>query len=233
MYRFIIHSNVKILTVLEKNNQNIKLSFIQQFYVKIIKTFLDYFFSIILLPLLLLLSIIIKVIYLIKKDKESIFFKQDRIGKDGKEFSIIKFRTMSADAEEKLKDLLKDTDNSKEWEMYHKLKNDPRITDFGLFLRKSSIDEFPQFINVLKGDMSIIGPRPLVKGELENHNGSKIYWKVKPGISGWWACNGRSNISYSERLGMEYYYVNNISLLFDIKIAFRTIACVIKKTGAQ
>ena len=162
-----------------------------------------------------------------------IIYKQKRTGKNGMEFEIFKFRTMTPDAEEELKELLKDTDVYNEWKEYHKLKDDPRITPLGLFLRRSSIDEFPQFINVLKGEMSLIGPRPLVPGELKMHNGDLLYETVKPGITGWWACNGRSNMSYSERLEYEYYYVNNMSLFLDFKIFFKTIACILLKVGAH
>ena len=167
------------------------------------------------------------------KENGPLFYKQLRRGKDGKEFEIIKFRSMSRDAEELLKELLKDDDNKNEWEEYHKLKNDPRIIPFGLFLRKSSLDEFPQFINVLKGDMSIIGPRPLVPGELKMHNGLPLYETIKPGITGWWACNGRSVLTYKERLEYEYEYIRNVSLRMDIKVFFKTILCVINKVGAH
>lgn len=199
----------------------------------IVKRILDILFSILFLIPLILLSVIIKMVYLVNRNTSSIFYKQIRIGKDGKEFDIYKFRTMNSDAEKELKKLLEDEENKVEWRQFHKLKQDPRITKFGLFLRKSSIDEFPQFINVLKGDMSIVGPRPLVPGELEMHNGDKIYWKLKPGITGWWACNGRSDTPYDERLKQEYYYINNVSFLLDLKIILKTIICIFKKAGAR
>ena len=199
----------------------------------IVKRILDILFSILFLIPLAILSIIIKSVYLLNRNTDPIFYKQIRIGKDGKEFDIYKFRTMNSNAEKELKKLLEDENNKEEWRQFHKLKQDPRITKFGLFLRKSSIDEFPQFINVLKGDMSIVGPRPLVPGELEMHNGDKIYWKLKPGITGWWACNGRSDTPYDERLKQEYYYINNVSFLLDLKIILKTIICIFKKAGAR
>ena len=116
---------------------------------------------------------------------------------------------MVPNADEILKELLKNEAYRKEWEENQKFEHDPRITKAGQVLRKTSIDELPQLINVLTGDMSLVGPRPLVEGELEQHGGLKIYNKVKPGITGWWACNGRSNIDYRERLELEYYYVNS------------------------
>ncbi len=204
----------------------------QKIYIQI-KRLLDIFFSLLALPFLLILAVFIRTAYVFQKEDGPLFYKQSRVGKDGKEFEIIKFRTMSPDAEAMLKELLKDDENKNEWEEYHKLKNDPRITPFGLFLRKSSLDEFPQFINVIKGDMAIIGPRPLVPGELEMHKGSDLYEKVKPGITGWWACNGRSVLTYKERLKYEYYYVMHISLWLDIRTFFKTISCVISKVGAH
>lgn len=198
-----------------------------------LKRILDIVFSVFMMIPLLFLTCFIKVINLVKNEKGPLLYKQKRVGKDGKLFDIIKFRTMSPDAEAELRELLKDDENRNEWEEYHKLKNDPRITPFGLFLRKSSLDEFPQFINVLKGDMAIIGPRPLVPGELELHDGLSIYNSVKPGITGWWACNGRSILTYKERLEYEYEYIKNISLWMDIKVFFKTIICVINKAGAH
>ena len=113
------------------------------------------------------------------------------------------------------------------------MKNDPRITKIGRHLRRTSLDEFPQFINVLKGDMSLVGPRPLVEGELTDHNGRTLYNRVKPGITGWWACNGRSNINYRERQELEYYYVKNFSLYLEILCIVRSALAVLKRDGAQ
>ena len=143
----------------------------KKLYYFIFKRIFDILFSILFLIPLIILSVVIKIIYLLNRNTDSIFYNQIRIGKDGKAFDIYKFRTMNSNAEKELKKLLEDEQNKEEWRQFHKLKQDPRITKFGLFLRKSSIDEFPQFINVLKGDMSIVGPRPLVPGELEMHNG--------------------------------------------------------------
>ncbi|MEE3342818.1 MAG: sugar transferase [Bacilli bacterium] len=180
------------------------------------------------------ISIIIKIINLISGDNKSIFYRQKRIGKNGKYIYIYKYRSMVSNADEVLKELLKDPKYAKEWKDNQKLSNDPRVTKIGNILRKTSIDELPQLINVLKGDMSMIGPRPLVEGELDEHNGNhKLYESVRPGITGWWGCNGRSCTNYEERLELEYYYVKNCSLLLDIKCFFKTIAAVIFKTGAK
>lgn len=200
-----------------------------------IKRLFDIVVALVALLFLVPLIIFIKIASLISKDKESIFYSQKRIGKNGKIFKIYKFRSMTTDADKKLKELLKNDKKAKEeWEKHQKLSNDPRITKIGKFIRKTSLDEFPQFINVLKGDMSMIGPRPLIEGELEKFHGDhEKYERVKPGITGWWACNGRSATTYKERLKLEYYYVDNRSLLLDIKCIFKTISAVILKKGAK
>lgn len=188
----------------------------------------DIIFSLIACLFLIPLIIIIKIITLISGDTKTIFFKQKRIGKNGKNIYIYKFRTMVPNAPEVLNELLKQKEYKEQWEHNQKLTNDPRITKIGKILRKTSLDEFPQFINVLKGDMAIIGPRPLVEGEIEAHNGNKVlYESVKPGITGWWACNGRSALSYKERLNLEYYYIRNQSFLLDLKCILKTINEVI------
>jgi len=142
---------------------------------------------------------------------------------------------MVPDADKELVKLLAENPELKaEWDENQKLQNDPRVTKLGKFLRKTSLDEVPQFINVLKGDMSLIGPRPLIEGELDKFGGNhKIYEQVRPGITGWWACNGRSDTSYKERLELEYYYVDNISLSLDLKVIFKTIKAVITGGGAM
>ncbi|WP_217969377.1 sugar transferase [Adlercreutzia caecimuris] len=120
-----------------------------------------------------------------------------------------------------------------EWEKDQKFSADPRVTRIGRLLRRTSLDELPQFINVLKGEMSLVGSRPLIPGELESHGGRQLYNKVKPGITGWWGCNGRSNIEYYERLELEYYYVTHCSLYLDLLCIFRTTVAVFKREGAQ
>ena len=198
------------------------------------KRLFDLVFSFFALLFMIPLIIIIKIIYLINGDYKSIFYSQPRIGKNGKIFSLFKFRSMVSNADEVLKELLKDPKYKSEWEQNQKFDNDPRITKVGHFLRKTSLDEFPQFINVLFGQMSIIGPRPLVPGELDAHKGNHaLYESVKPGISGYWATHGRSSTNYDERLNLEYYYCKNASLILDIKIVFMTIYVVFKRHGAK
>ena len=199
-----------------------------------VKRLFDIVCSLIGCILLLPITIVVKISYLLSKDTKTIFYKQKRIGKNGKTIYIYKFRSMVYNADVILKELLKQKKYKRQWDLNQKLENDPRITKIGHILRKTSLDEMPQFINVLKGDMSLIGPRPLVEGELDAHNGNHdIYESVRPGITGWWAANGRSNITYEERLNLEYYYCKNCSVLLDIKCIFKTISAVIFKIGAK
>lgn len=198
-----------------------------------IKRLFDIIVALLSLLLFVPISILVKISFLSLKDKGGIFFKQERIGKDGKPFVIYKFRSMVHNAEELLEELLKDDKYKDAWDENQKLENDPRITKIGRYLRKSSLDELPQILNVLKGEMSIVGPRPLVEGELEAHGGSKLYWKVKPGITGWWASHGRSDVDYDERLKMEYYYIRNMSFKLDLICIYKTFIAVIKHKGVE
>lgn len=199
-----------------------------------IKRLFDIFCAIIGIIFMIPVAIIVKIIYMCTGDFKSIFYKHTRVGKHGKEFGMLKFRTMVSNSGEVLEELLKDPKYKKQWDENKKIDDDPRITKAGNILRKTSLDELPQFINILTNDMSLIGPRPLIPGELDEHNGNhKIYEKVKPGITSWWAAHGRSNTTYEERLKLEYYYIQNRSLLLDIKCVFATIKAVLLKTGAQ
>ena len=204
----------------------------QAFYM-IIKRGLDIIFGLIGCIFILPLALIIKISYLLAGDTSSIFYTHKRIGQFGKPFQLYKFRSMVPNADKLLKEMLKQPEYKEQWERNQKFDKDPRITPIGRFLRKTSLDEFPQFINVVKGEMSLVGPRPLVEGELEEHDGLTLYNKVKPGITGWWGCNGRSNINYRERLELEYYYVKNCSLQLDALIVLRTAVSVFKRDGAQ
>ena len=199
-----------------------------------IKQVVDTIFSILSIILLMPMSFIIFIVNLLTKNKGSIFYKHTRIGKNGKEFIMYKFRTMYEGADKDLEKVFKENkDYKEEWEKTFKLQKDPRVTKVGKFLRKTSIDEIPQFINVLKGDMSIVGPRPVTEKELERFGIAKDkVLSMKPGITGYWATHGRTNTTYRERVQMEEKYINNFSLFLDLKIMLRTIVTVIRKEGA-
>lgn len=197
---------------------------------KYLKRAIDFLLSliglIVLSPLFLLIAILIK-----KESNGPVFFKHKRIGKNGKEIYLYKFRSMVPNAEELIKVFT--PKQMKEFKENFKLENDPRVTRIGKFLRKTSLDELPQLINILKGELSIIGPRPVVKEELEKYgNNKKKFLSVTPGLTGYWAANGRSDITYQQRMTMELYYVDNRSFKLDLKIFIKTIISVLRKEGA-
>ena len=180
----------------------------------------------ILAPIFVIIVILIK----IESPKESVFFKQVRIGKDGKEFYMFKFRSMCYNAEEKLEELLKQ--NEIEGAMF-KIKDDPRITKVGRFIRRRSLDEFPQLWNVLKGDMSLVGPRPPLPREvIEYTEYDKQRLIVIPGCTGLWQISGRSNLSFKDMVELDLQYIRNVSTINDIKILFKTVGVVLKADDA-
>lgn len=201
---------------------------------KILKRVIDIIAGIFGIIALLPLTLIIYIANLICKDKGPVFYTQERYGKNGKIFKLYKYRSMVVGADEKLKEYLAENEEArKEYKEYKKLKDDPRITKVGKFIRKTSLDEFPQFINVLKGDMSLVGPRPYLPREREDINGFFNYiTSVKPGITGLWQVNGRSDTTFTERLtlDMSYYYKHNLKM--DLKILGKTVKDVVKKEGA-
>lgn len=198
-----------------------------------LKRVCDFIFGLLGCIVLIPLMAVVKLCNVLSGDNAPIFYFQTRVGQYGKTFKLYKFRSMVPNADDVLKELLQQEYYRKQWEANQKFDDDPRITKIGRLLRRLSLDEVPQFLNLVKGDMSLIGPRPLVIGELASHDGLTLYNKVKPGITGWWACNGRSNINYRERLELEYYYVKNCSLYLDILCIVRTIIAVLKREGAS
>ena len=186
---------------------------------------------ILLIPTIILVYIARKIL---KEDQGPLFYKQLRYGKNGKIFKLYKFRSMCINADKKLKEYLDNNEDAKnEFEKTHKLQKDPRITKLGNFLRKTSLDELPQMINILKGEMSFVGPRPVISEEVEEYGVNKDkFLSVTPGLTGYWQVNGRSNTTYEERMLMELYYVENCSLWLDTKIFFKTFITVFKKEGA-
>ena len=195
---------------------------------KFIKYLFDILFSFLILvafiPLFVIIASLIKL-----SSRGPIFFLQERIGKNNVPFQCIKFRTMYPEAKDILKNLLnKDEKIKKEFEETHKIKNDPRITTIGKLLRKTSLDELPQFINVLRNEMSIVGPRPIVKAEKKKYGKNLIkLLSIKPGITGLWQVSGRNNLTYKKRIMLDINYVKNYNLLMDIRILIRTFGVVL------
>jgi len=169
-----------------------------------------------------------------EEDDGPVFYIQERIGQNGRKFKMFKFRSMVVDADEKLERFLEENEDvRKEFKVYRKIKNDPRVTSVGKFLRKTSLDEFPQFVNVLFGDMSLVGPRPYLVREIEDMGKYyDIIIRYKPGITGLWQISGRSDVAFDERLEMDINYHKNHSFGRDLKILLKTIKYVIKKEGA-
>ena len=187
------------------------------------------------LSLILLSPVFLLIAVLIKFDsKGKVFYKHKRIGKNGEYIYLYKFRSMYSDSKERLEKMLEDPKIRKEWEENYKLDNDPRITKIGSILRKTSLDELPQLFNILVGDMSIVGPRPIIDDEIKKYGSNKDkLLSVTPGLTGWWACNGRSCTSYEDRMKLELYYVDHRSVLLDIKVIIKTAISVIKRDGAK
>lgn len=198
-----------------------------------LKRMSDLLLSIIAIITLLPLLLFISSFYFYGENKGHVLFKQKRVGLNGKTFYIYKFRSMVCNAEEILK---KDEDLYQKYcSNNYKLdpEEDPRITSFGRFIRKTSLDELPQFFNVLKGEMSLVGPRPVVEEELLEYKDSRDkFLSVKPGITGYWQANGRSNVGYPERVDIELFYVDNQSLKLDFIIIVQTFIKVLLRKGA-
>jgi Undecaprenyl-phosphate galactose phosphotransferase WbaP len=198
-----------------------------------IKRFMDIgvviFGGILILPFLLIIALIIKL-----SSKGNVLYKQKRLGKNGEYFYTYKFRTMVVDADQKLKNILEtDPALKKEWEDNYKLQKDPRITGIGKFLRRTSIDEFPQLINILKGEMSLVGPRPIIDDEIEKYGEDyNRVFSVKPGLTGLWQVSGRSDSNYLDRVAYDIYYQQSWSVWLDMWIIFKTFGVVIIGKGA-
>ncbi len=218
------------ITVLSENSEIEHVHNISKPVYEIIKRVIDIVCAIIGIilasPIMLAVSIAIKL-----EDGGSVIFRQPRIGNGRKTFLMYKFRSMCMNAEEKLNSL--DEEQKREFSESFKLENDPRLTRVGRFIRKTSIDEIPQFVNVIKGEMSIVGPRPPLLAEEEAYGTSlERIMSVRPGLTGYWQVNGRNDTSFSERIEMNLFYIRNASWLLDIKIIFQTIAAVFNRKGA-
>ena len=185
-----------------------------------------------LIGIILLSPIYIIIAILIKSDSPGkIVFGHTRKGKGGKDIKVYKFRTMYSNANEIFESFT--SEQKEEYYKNFKLDNDPRVTKLGGFLRKTSLDELPQLFNILKGDMTIIGPRPIVEKEISKYGDkAEKLFSVVPGLAGYWQANGRSDTTYEERVEMDMYYIDNMSFYLDVKILFQTAISVLKGEGA-
>ncbi len=232
-----MNANIGATKEMEKVDIN-KIEISKKIY-RFFKRFVDIIGALVGCIVLLPLTLGIWIANMIAKDNGPVFYAHKRIGKNGKEFKMYKYRTMCMNAN----DMVKDEESMKryftdeqiqEWKENFKIDDDPRITKVGRFLRKTSLDEIPQVINILKGELSIIGPRPVIGEELEKYEENKEkFLSITPGLTGYWAANGRSDTDYEERMKMELYYVDNISFKLDFKIFFKTIISVLKREGAK
>jgi len=204
-------------------------------YKIILKKVLDIFIFIFMLPIIT--PIVLIIYYKIKKvePNEKVFFKQQRLGKDNKIFICYKFRTMLENGENILNEYLSNNPQEVEYHnRYHKYKNDPRITTIGEFLRKTSLDELPQFLNILKGEMSFIGPRPYMLNEKDKiESNIDTILSVKPGITGLWQVSGRNDIDFKSRIELDLFYIRNWNIWMDLMIFIKTIKTVLFKDGAR
>ena len=230
-----MNNDINNISINDISENSLNFSKVKKYSYLITKRLFDIILSLFGILFLIPLSIIIKISYILNKDYSSIFYTQTRIGKNGKEFKLYKFRSMIPNADEVLKELMDtNTDIFNEYSKNKKLKDDPRVTKVGKFIRKTSLDEFPQFINVFKGDMSIVGNRPYLpreKKDMGNYYSDIV--KTKCGIVSYWAVHGRSDVSFERRLELEKYYSNHQSLKLDIEIFFRAFLVVLLKKGAK
>ncbi|MEE3671700.1 exopolysaccharide biosynthesis polyprenyl glycosylphosphotransferase, partial [Actinobacillus pleuropneumoniae] len=199
---------------------------------RILKRIMDILGS--LLLIILLLPLLILIYWLVRKDGGYAIYGHPRIGQNGKKFNCLKFRSMVVNADEVLEKLLESDPIAKvEWEKDFKLRNDPRITSIGKWLRRTSLDELPQLFNVLAGQMSLVGPRPIISDELEYYQEDVDYYLMaKPGMTGLWQVSGRNNVDYKTRVYFDAWYVKNWSLWNDIAILFKTINVLRSREGA-
>lgn len=227
-----IKSPINEIIVDEKIKNNVSEKKGANIIYLIFKEIIDIIAGIIGIIILIPIALIVKISNIKNKDYEPLFYSQPRIGKDGKNFKMYKFRSMVVNADDILSDYLDDNPNEKaEYIKYKKLKHDPRVTRTGEFLRKTSLDEWPQFINILKGDMSLVGNRPyLLREKEEMGEDFDSIEKYKPGLTGLWQTSGRSNLKFVDRINIEKEYVP--TLVGDIKIICATVQKVLKRDGA-
>jgi Undecaprenyl-phosphate galactose phosphotransferase WbaP len=227
-------SSVPVQTIQQTSTQTIGLERDRKALFPIAKRALDILGAGV--GLVLLAPFFLIVALMVRADGGPAFFAHQRVGRGGKLFGCLKFRSMVVDSQARLEALLANDPAARaEWEATRKLKNDPRITRIGRFLRSTSLDELPQLINVLLGEMSLVGPRPVQEAEIDRYYGASAahYMAVRPGITGLWQVSGRSETSYESRVALDVSYVSRPSLLADISILLRTPVAVLSRRGAH
>jgi len=227
-------SSVPVQTIQQSTTQTIGLERDRKALFPIAKRALDIIGAGV--GLVLLAPFFLIVALMVRADGGPAFFAHQRVGRGGKLFGCLKFRSMVVDSQARLESLLaNDAVARAEWEATRKLKNDPRITPIGRFLRSTSLDELPQLINVLRGEMSLVGPRPVQEAEIDRYYGASAahYMAVRPGITGLWQVSGRSETSYESRVALDVTYVSRPSLLADLSILLRTPVAVLSRRGAH
>lgn len=216
-----------IKTAAEKANKKNHNKYAYAFFKRIFDFLAAVVLLLLLSPVMLLIAILIRA-----DSKGPIFYKHVRIGRYGKDLAIYKFRSMINNADEMINNFT--SEQMAEWKKNYKLDNDPRITGIGKFLRKTSLDELPQLINILTGNMSMVGPRPITNEELLKYgDDAGEFLSAKPGLTGYWQANGRNSITYEQRIEMELYYVRNRSIWFDLQILLKTVYAVALTIGAK
>jgi lipopolysaccharide/colanic/teichoic acid biosynthesis glycosyltransferase len=227
-------SSVPVQTIQRSTTQTIGLERDRKAFFPIAKRALDFIGASV--GLVLLSPFFLIVALMVRADGGPAFFAHQRVGRGGKLFGCLKFRSMVVDSQARLETLLANDPAARaEWEATRKLKNDPRITPIGRFLRSTSLDELPQLINVLLGEMSLVGPRPVQEAEIDRYYGASAahYMAVRPGITGLWQVSGRSETSYESRVALDVAYVSRQSLLADLSILLRTPVAVVSRRGAH
>ena len=223
------NSEIQGLIVFKKSTKYLK--YVNLFF----KRMIDIVGAIVGIAILIPLTIVVKIVNILNKDFGPLFYSQERIGQYGKNFKMYKFRSMVVDADEKLKELLeKNEDARNEYSTYKKLKDDPRVTPIGKFIRKTSLDEFPQFVNVLRGEMSLVGPRAYLPQERKDMGDTyQVIITHKPGVTGLWQVTGRSDVTFEDRLEIDINYHQTSNFILDIKILLKTVLIIFNKNGAE
>lgn len=201
-------------------------------FFQVVKRCFDFLGALVIL--IILSPLMLYIMYKVSRDGGSAIYGHERVGQNGEKFKCLKFRSMVLNSAEVLEEILTTNEEVRaEWEATFKLKDDPRITKIGHFLRRTSIDELPQLWNVIKGDMSLVGPRPIIEEELVRYGDkAKYYLMTRPGMTGIWQVSGRSDVSYEERVALDVSYVKDWSFWGDIVILFKTISVVFNRSGA-